>query len=129
MTIKLERYRYYLGTAKIQLANLYYSTLSTEPDDCIGCCVSDLEHNLPALIGFPEYQDCLTRAGISPDALYTVGHSPRLPLPGSFKVPCLHGRFRLETAKQNRSQGQHDWWLVDLYTSGESVINLPEFSC
>lgn len=129
MSIKLERYRYYLGTAHIKLRNLYYSVSDTEPDDCVGCCISDLEHNLPALIGSSEYLDCLAGAGISPDALYAVGLSPRLALPGGVELPCLHGRFRLETAKRDGPQSQDDWWLVDLYSSGKNIILLSAVGC
>jgi hypothetical protein len=124
MTTKFERCRYYLGTAQIRLLNLHYSESSTEPDDCVGCCLSDLEHNLPALISSSEYRDCIAGASISPDALYAVGKSPRLALPSGVELPCLHGRFRLETAKRNGSQSPNDWWLVDLYSSGESIAIL-----
>ncbi|XP_014551494.1 hypothetical protein COCVIDRAFT_112713 [Bipolaris victoriae FI3] len=119
MSVKLEKFRYYLGTAQIRLLNLCYSTAGSDPDDCVGCCISDIEHNLPALISNPEYQNCLNKAGISTHELYAVGNSPRLVLSGDIQLPCLHGRFRLETAKRDRSQDQNDWWLVDLYSSGE----------
>ena len=119
MSIKLEKFRYYLGTAQIRLLNLCYSTSSSDPDDCVGCCISDVEHNLPALISNPEYQNCFNNAGISTHELYAVGKSPRLVLSSDIQLPCLHGRFRLETAKRDGSHNQNDWWLVDLYSSGE----------
>jgi hypothetical protein len=119
MSLKLEKYRYYLGTAQVALQHLNYSPCSAKPDDCVGCCISDIEHNLPALISPSTYHDCLVGAGISPDALYAIGLSPRLTLPIGLELPCLHGRFRLEMAKRDESQGENDWWLVDLYSSGE----------
>jgi hypothetical protein len=129
MSIKLERYRYYLGTAQVRFRNLYYSPSSTKPDDCVGCCISDIEHNLPALISPLEYHDSLVGASISSDALYAIGSSPRLALPINLELPCLHGRFRLETAKRDESQGEDNWWLVDLYSSGESNAILFEIGC
>jgi hypothetical protein len=119
MSIKLEKCRYYLGTAQVRLRNLCYSPSNAKPDDCVGCCISDIEHNLPILISPSEYHDCLIGAGISPDALYAIGLSPKLALPIDLELPCLHGRFLLETAKGFGSQGENDWWLVDLYSSGE----------
>jgi hypothetical protein len=129
MNLKLEKYLYYLGTAQVGLQHLYYSPCSTKPDDCVGCCISDIEHNLPALISPSAYQDCLAGAGISSDALYAIGLSPRLALPTGLELPCLHGRFRLETAKRHELQGENDWWLVDLYSSGESIAILFESGC
>jgi hypothetical protein len=129
MSIKLEKCRYYLGTARIRLLNLRYSESSTEPDDCVGCCTSDLEHNLPTLISSSEYWNCLSDAGVSPDALYTVGKSPRLALPSGVELPCLHGRFRLDVAKRDGSQSQENWWLVDLYRSGKRIALLSTVGC
>jgi hypothetical protein len=129
MSSKLERCRYYLGTAQIQLLHLRYRASSTEPDDCIGCCTSDLEHNLPALITSAEYWDCLAGAGVSPNALYAVGKAPRLALPSGVELLCLHGRFRLDAAKRDGSQSQEDWWLVDLYSSGKSAVLLSTTGC
>jgi hypothetical protein len=126
MGVKLEKYRHYLGTAQVRLRNLCYSPSSTKPDDCVGCCISDIEHNLPALISPSEYHDCVVSADISPHALYAIGLSPKLALPVGLELPCLHGRFLLETAKRFESQGENDWWLVDLYSSGENIAILFE---
>ncbi|EOA87841.1 uncharacterized protein SETTUDRAFT_39292 [Exserohilum turcica Et28A] len=124
MSTKYERFRYYLGTAQINVLNLCYSAPTTDLDDCEGCFISDFQHNLPALIGFSDYQDCLTSANITTDTLYAVGMSPKLTLPKGVELLCLHGRFRLEAAKREGSQSQDDWWLVDLYTSGDCIIFL-----
>jgi hypothetical protein len=129
MGIKLVKYQCYLGTAQVRLRNLCYSSSSTKPDDCVGCCISDIEHNLPALISPTEYHDYLVSAGVSPDALYAIGFPPKLALPTDLELLCLHGRFRLETAKRDESQGEDDWWLVDLYSSGESIAILFEIGC
>lgn len=129
MSKQLERFRYYLGTAQIRLLNLCYSASASDPDDCVGCCISDVEHNLPALIGYFEYQNFLDEAGISKHALYAVGYPPRLVLSGDIQLPCLHSRFRLETAKRDRSRNQDDWWLVDLYSSGKKITISHEVSC
>lgn len=129
MCAKFERFRYYLGTAQIKVLNLCYSAPTTDLDDCEGCCISDLQHNLPALIGLSDYQDCLTRANITTDTLYAVGLSPKLTLPKDVELPCLHGRFRLEAVKQEGSQSQDNWWLVDLYTSGDGTIFLFTCAC
>lgn len=129
MSAKLEKFRYYLGTAKIRLVNLCYKTTDSDPDECVGCCISDLEHNLPALISYPDYENYLNEAGITTHVVYAVGCSPKLALPDGVQLPCLHGQFRLETAKRDTSQNQEEWWLVDLYNKGENIIVLLSVGC
>jgi len=129
MSIQLEISRHYLGTAQVRLPNLRYSSSSTEPDDCVGCCLSDLEHNLPALVSYAEYMTYLSNAGISLNALFAVGRAPRLALPSDVQLPCLHGHFRLEIAKRDEPQSEDEWWLVDLYSSGKKTARLPIVSC
>jgi hypothetical protein len=111
--------QYYLGTAQVRLKNLRYSSSSTISDDCTGCCISDVEHNLPALITSSEYYESLSNSNISKHTLYEIGIPPRLSLPSILELPCLHGRFRLEFAKKDDSNRIDDWWLVDLYRSGK----------
>jgi hypothetical protein len=111
--------RYYLGTVQVRLRNISYSSSSTEPDNCSGCCISDLEHNLPALITYSEYQQSLIDSAIAECTLYQVGQPPRLVLPTSSELPCLHGRFRIESAKKDDSDRLNEWWIVDLYITGK----------
>jgi hypothetical protein len=111
--------QYYLGTAQVRLQNLRYSPSSTETDDCTGCCISDLEHNLPVLITPSQYQESLASSSVSENTLYQIGLPPKISLPSLLELPCLHGRFRLEFAKKNGSNETDDWWSIDLYTSGE----------
>jgi hypothetical protein len=110
---------YYLGTAQVRLQNLRYRTSAIESDECMGCCISDLEHNLPALITPFEYHQSLVSSNVSEQALYQIGPPPRLSLPEDLELPCLHGRFRLELAREGSSSNLDDWWSVDLYKSGE----------
>jgi hypothetical protein len=116
--------RYYLGTAQVRLQNLCYSSSSTETDDCTGCCISDLEHNLPVLITLSEYHESLSSSSVSEHTLYQIGPPPKLSLPSSLELPCLHGRFRLEFAKKHESNETDNWWSVDLYMSGEYCYTL-----
>lgn len=118
MDPQLEKSRYYLGTAEVALQNLCYSHSSTETDDCTGCCIADEEHNLPALIAPSYLQQLLASSATPENALYQIGPPPRLNLPASVELPCLHGRFRLETSRQDGSSGLGEWWAVDLYSSG-----------
>jgi hypothetical protein len=111
--------RYYLGTAQVRLQNLTFCPSSIEPDDCTGCCISDLEHNLPVLITLSEYHESLTRSNVFEHALHQIGEPRKLLLPSSSELPCLHGRFRLESAKKADLSGSDNWWSVDLYESGE----------
>lgn len=118
MDYRLEKSRYYLGTAQVALRNLCYSHSSTETDDCSGCCIADEEHNLPALIR-PSYLHQLLASSATPErALHQIGPPPRLDMPASVELPCLHGRFRLETSRQNGSSRLGELWVVDLYSSG-----------
>lgn len=119
MDSRLEKSRYYLGTAQVALQNLYYSHSSTETDDCTGCCIADEEHNLPALIEPSYLHQLLASSATSESALHRIGPLLRLDLPASVELPCLHGRFRLDTSKQDSSSSRLDeWWTVDLYSSG-----------
>jgi hypothetical protein len=116
----VELSRYYLGTAQIRLKHLSYCPSSIESDECTGCSISDLEHNLPVLITLSEYHESLARSGVLEYALYQIGPPRQLYLPTSSELPCLHGRFRLECARKADSSELDAWWAVDLYESGES---------
>jgi hypothetical protein len=111
--------QFYLGTVQVRLRNLCYNFSSIVADDCTGCCISDIEHNLPALISLSDYHDSLSRSEVPERMVYQVGSPPKLLLPDSFELPCLHGYFRLDLAKRDNLSTLDDWWLVDLYQSGE----------
>src|SRR5262245_6997103 len=85
MKFFVEKSRYYLGTAQIAVQNLYYSEDQTESDACSGCCISDLEHNLPALVEPSDIYQAIASLKIPGNALYQVGPPPRLPLPSSLE--------------------------------------------
>lgn len=110
--------QYYLGTAQVQVQNLIYESNSIEPDNCTGCCISDVEHNLPVLITRSQYNKVLLSSNISEQVLHNTGSAPRLRLPNDLILPCLHGKFRLETAKAHLLNSQETWWRVDFFIAG-----------
>lgn len=117
---------YFLGVARVQLFHLQYAERPDQPDDCIGCCVSDQLHHVPALIASCDLEKALGDSGTANHELYRVAEHPMLPLPRSMLLPCLHGKHWLcgPRAKGNLD----DWWTVDLYSSGTVVRQVPRLS-
>lgn len=121
---------FYLGTALVPLRNLSYLESETHGDSCTGCCVNDVYHNLPTLIRALDLQALLDGSGTDSRSLYHVVDYPKLACPESMQLSCLHGEFRLRTARAN-ANAPSEWWTVDLYTVGMSsssllsVISLP----
>lgn len=44
---------------------------------------------------------------------------PELVFPAGYQVECLHGRHRIQAAKELGL----DWWTVDLYLAGRLVLS------
>jgi hypothetical protein len=112
----LNKDRYYLGTAWVNREHLRYVPDEMHPDECMGCCISDIEHNLPVLIKPEQLFDIVRESRVSENSLYHAVTHPTLILPQSLKLPCLHGYFRLKLAQNDPDLGPgHNQCLVDLY--------------
>jgi hypothetical protein len=122
MNDEYERNRCFLGTALIHLRHLRYLPDKQIQDNCVGCCMSDVEHNLPALVSRADYQSALTLSHLSTKDLHIVGSACKLTLPESVDLLCLHGDYRLANARKDTSKAG-EWWAVDLYDSRKSNSN------
>lgn len=119
-TQNAERWRCFLGVAWIQVSHLKFVASAEQPDDCFGCCLSDIEHNIPAFIHPADYRKAISESKIDKASLYHIKLHPKLLLPPLLQLPCLHGRYRLENAKSKGDQDQ-DWFCVDLYSQDTAV--------
>jgi len=114
---------YYLGTAHVQRRHLNYAERAGQPDDCIGCCITDTEHHLPALIADSDLKHALHQSGVEEYELYHFASHPKLQLSVTTTLPCLHGRYRLQNTTV-RQDSWDEWWLVDLYSSGTAILHV-----
>jgi hypothetical protein len=123
-----EACEFYLGTALVPLRNLSYLESDTYTDNCTGCCVKDVFHNIPTLIRTLDLQALLAESGTESRALHHVVNYPKLTCPESLSLFCLHGEFRLRTARGN-AHDPLEWWVVDLYSAGIfTTLALPSCS-
>ena len=54
---------------------------------------------------------------------YPQGGYPELVFPAGYQVECLHGRHRIQAAKELGL----DWWTVDLYLAGKLILSVENF--
>lgn len=126
-----ERNRVYKGRAKVEIRWLSFTddwergTRPLDPKnvarlakifDLEGCFRREPEHYVPALINLQALEEALTLANHNAGELFAVTEEP-VSLPLSNSLICLHGRHRLEAAKQYLEVGDK-WWVVDLYLDG-----------
>jgi len=118
-----ERNRAYKGRAKVQIRWLSFEddlVLGTRPlmkiFELEGCFRREPEHYVPALIRPEALNAALTQANHDAGKLFAVTEEP-VSLELSSPLICLHGRHRLEAAKQ-QLEAADKWWVVDLYLDG-----------
>ena len=109
---------YLLGVVMIHPGSLYYVEEENQPDDCNGCCMSNSEHHMPALITRNDFSQALHESNILEHEVYHVTKHPKLQLSQPLRLPCLHGQSRLVHALRDSSA---NWIPVDLYSSGISL--------
>lgn len=90
-----------------------------------GCLRLHPQYHVPAIVTKGQIDEAIRNAASSRDAL--LHHDPsRWPViifPDDFRVHCLHGRHRIEAAKQYLSISDR-WWVVDFYLSGMWKVEL-----
>jgi len=125
-----ERNRAYKGRAKVQIRWLSFDdwvrgTRPLDPKNVArlvkifnleGCFRREPEHYVPALISPKALDVALTQANCNAGELFAVTEEP-VSLELSNSLICLHGRHRLEAAKQYLDT-EDKWWVVDLYSDG-----------
>lgn len=117
------------GSAKIHLKHINFECddLYLDPKNVArllqvfqleGCFRLDLEHHIPAIIDEDELRRSLQKSGIASGDLFRRQAPPTLDLDTSTTtLKCLHGRHRIEAAKEHLLPGDK-WWTVDLYSNG-----------
>jgi hypothetical protein len=141
LRLDAERRLQYKGTACIGLEFLNFRRCESgkeneeyEPDrenveylkGCFrkeGCRQVDVGNHIPALIDQQSLDDALQAAGISANQLRSPsGGYPELAFPDGFQLECLHGKDRIQAAREYLSP-RNKWWAVDLYPKG--MIDIP----
>ena len=80
------------------------------------CLRRDPRHFIAGIIPDNVLQEALSSCGVGQDALFAAGEPPFLDM-GAHSITCLHGKHRIEAAKQYFGQVD-DWWIIDLYSPG-----------
>ena len=122
---------HFLGFARVQLKHLELDPLKhigakrvkrlIRDFKLVGCNNNDTAHAVPVLVDQASLDAALTRANLTPWALYNLEeNSPILHFPNAEKLPILYGDHRLEAAKRFLSANDR-WWSVLLYDSSWSA--------
>jgi len=131
LRLDAERRLQYKGTACIGLEFLNFQ--QCEPDrenveylkGCFrkeGCHQVEARNHIPALIDQQSLDDALQAAEISASQLrYPSDGYPELGFPDGYQLECLHGKDRIQAAREFLSP-RNKWWAVDLYLKG--MINI-----
>ncbi|KAF1352972.1 hypothetical protein EJ07DRAFT_13857, partial [Lizonia empirigonia] len=79
------------------------------------------EHHIPAVVGKDDLLSAVQLSGVSLVDLLNSSQEnpPRLTFSDGYRLRCLHGKHRIEAAKNSAClQGQDRWWTVTLYSEG-----------
>ena len=125
--IEAEKRIKYKGTARIRLKWLHFQW--NRPRELDGKNVERLkadfrkdcrrldEHNhIPAVI---DQQSLNAAEELSGVLARQLGY-PELVFPAGYQVECLHGRHRIQAAKELGLE----WWTVDLYLAGRLILSV-----
>lgn len=125
-----EKYR---GTARIKLEVLHFRR--NEPreldqenlerlKECFkkGQCDRVLRNHLPAVIDQSQLDKALRDSKVSAKTLLSnTDPHPHLEFPAGFQLYCLHGRHRVQAAREVLPPRER-WWTVDLYVAGTCIM-------
>ena len=128
--LEANRRLHHQGTARVRLRSLDFPQDSFDDLDPVNvarlrsclrrnCCRLDVHNFIPAIIDERSLRDALEVSRLSRERLLSCpnGDIPELTFPEGFRLQCLHGRHRIEAAKDVLPPGDK-WWTVDLYRSG-----------
>jgi len=131
--IEAEKRIKYKGTARIRLKWLHFQW--NRPRELDGKNVERLKadfrkdcrrldelNHIPAVIDQQSLDAAEALSGVSARQLgkYPRGGNPELVFPAGYQVECLHGRHRIQAAKELGLE----WWTVDLYLAGRLVLSV-----
>ena len=129
--IEAEKRIKYKGTARIRLKWLHFQwNRPRELDDKNverlkadfrkDCRRLDEHNHIPAVIDQQSLDAAEELSGTPAWRMgkYPQGGYPELVFPAGYRVECLHGRHRIQAAKELRLE----WWTVDLYLAGRLIL-------
>lgn len=126
---------HFRGRAKVALEHLAFDTVRERADDPRnqrflveafrrnGCVPLDPTFHVPALINDADLQLAMGTAQVVSTSLLTrnAAQLPRLRFPSHFRLQCLSGKHRVAAAQECLPPAEQ-WWIVELYSNGESLV-------
>ena len=120
------------GTARVRLKTLHF------PGDALsvinrknvkrlkkifaieGCLRWKTENHVPAIIGADDLEKAIQQSMTTSEQLLNPprGEYVELVFPADYRLECLHGRHRIQAAKESL-WSENRWWTVDLYHQGK----------
>jgi hypothetical protein len=130
-----ERFVQYRGTARVRLDNLHFEW--NEPRELSRKNVERLKeifrtenvhrleprNHIPAVVEEAELDAATRTSEVSAENLLRNPDDgpPLLIFPPSHRVICLHGRHRIQAARETLPPTDA-WWTVDFYLTGMNVL-------
>lgn len=124
LTLEKEKIIKYKGTARIKLEWLHFAEKQLDIKHVQDlqsrfqrdCRRLDTRNHVPAIIDEQDLDCALRVSGISLP-INAQHEFPELGFRPGYKLECLHGRHRIQAAKQALLPSDK-WWTVDLYLAG-----------
>lgn len=131
-TIEEERRKHLRGIVRVKLEVLDFGSnqpmeLDTKQLEHLKSCFEkdecrrlEPQNHIPAIIDQQSLTAAILLSGISAGDLLRENASeyPELMFSDGFRLECLHGKHRIQAAKEVLTPGDR-WWIIDLYISGE----------
>jgi hypothetical protein len=146
LRLQAERYIKYKGTARVRLEYLHFEW--NEPRELNRKNVERLKkifrtenirrlepgNHIPAVVDQTDLDAAIQASELSAENLLgnPDNDPPVLRFPPRYRLTCLHGRHRIQAARETLPPIDA-WWTVDLYLTGISIfqnlwIGLTNFS-
>jgi hypothetical protein len=132
LRLEAERCVKYRGTACVRLEVLHF-----EPRELSRKNVKRLKevfqrdkirrleprNHIPAVVDQSDLDNAIQASEISAESLLTNPDNdpPMLRFPEHYRLTCLHGRHRIQAARETLPPTDA-WWTVDLYLAGMSIF-------
>ena len=133
LRVQAERYVKYRGTARVGLEALHFqwgeqrelSRKNVERLKEMFRRIDDVDrleprNHIPAVVEQSDLDRATLASAISAETLLNNpgNDPPTLKFPPLFRLTCLHGRHRVQAAREILAPADA-WWTVDLYLAGD----------
>lgn len=128
----------FIGTARIALSSLEFAEGRQIDPEIVnnlkvlfrktGCRRHDPDNYIPAFITDREMRDALRITGLKQGSFKTPskdGSLHLLRIPEGTQTFCLHGRHRIQAAREFMRADTDKWWSVNLYLVTEEGEFVP----